>query len=282
VAELAVAEAALANGGPIADRMIEQLRRAGRRTPGWGRGYVWRHRADDGSYELRISTTEDLSIRDVPRAGWASKWIPLVAAPRGRSMELQLTVNAGVAGMSGRTADGERWPDRWEVPREDLAAIRSKAPWMVLPTPNDLRDARIRAADTITAWLDDPTALRSRRGLMQVEPPASEEAIATFEDKEGLRLPEAYRSLLERANGVEFGRHVVLGTQDAYRLDIPGPTRIVISPPDDAGAFALAESGEVVWVDIDDETSNGRVIADDLRAWFLNDVIGKPRRPPRR
>lgn len=70
-AEMAIAEAALANGGAIADRLLRQLREA---------GDVWRMIADDGRYELRISTTNDLTVRDVPRSGWLSEWIPVAAS----------------------------------------------------------------------------------------------------------------------------------------------------------------------------------------------------------
>ena len=52
-AELAVTEAALSDGGAIADRLIRQLREA---------GDVWRLITDDGTYELRISTTDDLRV----------------------------------------------------------------------------------------------------------------------------------------------------------------------------------------------------------------------------
>ena len=79
-----------------------------------------------------------------------------------------------------------------------------------------------------------------------------------------------YRSLLRRADGIEIGHVAVLGTEDAYLLDIPGPPRLVIVPPDEDGAFALAETGEMVQVGIDDATSNGRVVAPDLRASLLD------------
>ena len=88
-------------------------------------------------------------------------------------------------------------------------------------------------------------------------------------------MPEAYESLLRRADGIEVGRVVVLGTGDAYRLDMPGPARLVISPPTEDGVLIIAESGEVVWVELGDETAAGRVIASDLRQWLTTGLTAR-------
>lgn len=267
-AELAVAEAAFADAGPIAERLLRQLREGGAKTAGrWGRLSVWRLIADDGSYELRVSTTEP--VRDVPREGWSSDWIPVSEAPGGRALELRFVVSqAGIVELAGRTLDGQPWPKAWEVRTEDLDAIRAHAPWLRLPTPADIRASHAHAVAVIEQWLGEAGALRGRRGVVSVEPPAAAAAIATFEAAQGFQLPTAYRELLEVADGIEVGRHVVMGTRDAYRLDIPGPDRLVIAPPDETGALVLAPSGEVLWVDIDDPTSDGRRLASDLRGWL--------------
>ena len=85
--------------------------------------------ADDGTYELRISTTDDLTIRDVPRAGWTSRSDPRRGDARVAPIELQVVVfEAGIVGLFGRTADGRPWPDRWAVSPETLDIIRATRP----------------------------------------------------------------------------------------------------------------------------------------------------------
>jgi hypothetical protein len=104
---------------------------------------------------------------------------------------------------------------------------------------------------------------------VRADPPATVDAVAAFADKEGFALPEAYESLVLRADGIEVGRVLMLGTRDAYRLDMPGPPRLVIAPPTEDGALTIAESGEVVWVELGDETTDGKVVAPDLRHWLM-------------
>jgi hypothetical protein len=263
--EMAVAEAALANGGAIAARLLRQLQEA---------SYVWRLMAEDGGYELRISTTDDLTVRDVPRSGWTSEWIPVATAGDAQPLELRMFVfDAGIVALLGRTLDGRPWPRDWSARGEDLETIRAMAPWLRSPTPADLRAARVSAAVRIAAWLGHEEALRGRRGVVRADPPATDEDIAAFAAKEGFALPEAYASLVRRADGIEVGRLLVLGTRDAYRLDMPGPPRLVIAPPNEDGALTIAESGEVVWVELGDETTDGKVVAPDLRQWLTKQLM---------
>jgi hypothetical protein len=266
-AEVAVAEAALANGGAIADRLLRQLREA---------GDVWRLFADGGGYELRISTIDGLEVWDVPRAGWTSEWIPVAAADDAQPLELQVHVfDAGIVAFLGRTLDGTPWPRDWRARPVDLERIRAKAPWLHLPTPAELRTSRAAAAATIAAWLGDGAVLQGRRGVMRADSPATDEAVAALAVKEGFALPEAYESLVRGADGIEVGRLLVLGTRDAYRLDLPGPARLVIAPPNEDGALTIAESGEVVWVDVGDESTEGRIVAPDLRRWLTTQLTRK-------
>jgi len=131
-----------------------------------------------------------------------------------------------------------------------------------------MRAARASAVAAIEAWLGRDGALRGRRGVVRADPPASDGEVAAFAAKEAFALPEAYESLVRRADGVEVGRSIVMGTRHAYRLDMPGPPRLVIAPPNEDGALTIAESGEVVWVELGDETTDGRVVASDLRQWL--------------
>lgn len=257
-AEMAVAEAVLAGGGPLAERALRQLRE----TPG-----VRRLRAEDGSYEMRIVTFDNLTIRGVPRAGWMSEPIP-VETTDSRRMELRVDiVEAGIVGLTGRTEDGIRWPKAWQIGAASLDRIRTRGSWLRLPTPAELEAERTRAADLIGRWLDDPDLLRGRRGSLRADPPASDDELAVFEARESLALPDAYRDLLLVANGIGIGSLDILGTNDAYRLDIQGPPRLVIAPPDEDGALVLNESGAVEWIDIDDVAATGTVRAPDLRTW---------------
>ena len=267
-AEMAVAEAALADGGAIAVRLLRQLREA---------GHVWRRIDDDGGYELRISTTDDLTVRDVPRNGWTSDPIPVTTVGDVRSVELTIfAFEAGVVGLLGNTLDGRPWPRTWQVEPTELVEVRAKAPWLDLPTPAALRAARETSAAAIATWLGDDAALRGRRGVIRVEPPATVDAIESLATTQHFELPEAYIDLLRHADGIEVGKWIVLGTRDAYRLDMPGPSRLVIAPPDETGALTIAETGEVIHVDPGDGTSDGRVVALDLRRWLRR----KLRRPP--
>lgn len=264
---MAVVEAALANGGTIAVRFLRQLREA---------GDVWRLIAEGGEYELRISTTDGLGVRDVPRFGWTSEWIPVETEGDPRPLELQVFVfEAGIVALRGRTLDGARWPRDWRARPDDLERIRAKAPWLHLPTPAELSASRVVAAARIAAWLGDGTSLRGRRGAMRAHPPATDEVVAAFVAKEEFALPEAYESMVRSADGIEVGRLLVLGTRDAYRLDMPGPARLVIAPPNEDGALTIAESGEVVWVDVGDETTDGRIVAPDLRGWLVTQLTPK-------
>jgi hypothetical protein len=265
-AELAVAEAALAGVGPIAERIVAQLREA---------PDVWRLIADDGSYELRVSTTIDL--HGVPRSGWRSRPIPVRARPGSRPLELELRVSmAGIVELHGRALDGTAWPRTWTADDGDLDAIRANAPWIDLPTPAELREQRALAVEVLEAWLGDHGALQDEPGAIAVEPPATAEAIAAFEQAQGFELPRAYRDLLLAADGFEIGATVVLGTNDAYRLDMPGPDRLVIAPPDEDGALVLAPNGELRFVEVGDETGEGRPRAPDLREWTRRRVRAAP------
>jgi hypothetical protein len=257
-AELSVGEAVLDGAGPIGGRALRQLRE----TPG-----VYRLRAEDGSYEMRIVSIDNLTIRGVPRAGWMSEPIP-VKTTDGRLMELRIgIVEAGVVGLTGRTTDATRWPKTWQLAADSLDGIRARGSWLRLPTPADLEAERTRAVNLIGTWLGDAELLRGRRGTVRADPPASDNELAVFEVRESFQLPQTYRDLLQLANGIGIGSLDILGTNDAYRLDIPGPPRLVIAPPDEDGALVLDESGAIEWIDIDDVAAIGAVQGPDLQTW---------------
>jgi len=267
-AELAAAEAVLSGGGPLAERFATQLRDA---------PHVWRLISDDGSYELRISTTAE--VRGVPRAGWRSERITVHAQPGDRPLELWLDVTiAGIVGIHGRSLDGQPWPAEWSIDPRELDVVRAGAPRMALPTPAELRVQRTHAIEVLETWLGEPGILRGKRGMVAIEPPVTAEAAMAFEQAQDFALPDAYRDLLLVANGFEVGSVVVLGTNDAYRLDMPGPDRLVIAPPNEDGALVLAPTGEVRFVQLEDPTSDGRLRAPDLRQWLRQKVRARPTR----
>ena len=155
--ESAVIEAALADGGPIADRLLRQLRDA---------GHVWRLIADDGSYELRISTTDDLRVRDVPRRGWTSDHIPIQADGDGQPLELSVVVDvSGIVELHGRTLDGRPWPHDWSARQENLEGIRARAPWLTLPL------IRYGWPCRLSARRRSPAASASRSTELDTRPP---------------------------------------------------------------------------------------------------------------
>jgi hypothetical protein len=256
--ELALAGAALAGGGPIAERLLRQLGEA---------PDVYRLRREDGTYELRISTKLE-PVRDVPRSGWMSDWIPVRVVPSGRPVEMQVGAAwPGIASILGRTEDGARWPKDWHADTGDIAAALAKSPWVVFPTAKELRDARAVGSARVSAWLGAPELLKGRIGRLEIEPRATSDQIRDLTTRENFPVPEAYRTLLEAANGIEIGGLVVMGAEGAYRLDLPGPDRLVIAPPNEDGALTLAPTGEVVWVAYGDETTDGQIEASDLRTW---------------
>ena len=187
---------------------------------------------------------------------------------------------AGIVALAGRTDDARPWPESWQAEAGALVAIRAAAPWLRLPTPTQLRTTRARAALAIGEWLGDEAAIRGRRGVIRAEPPATPDEIAAFAIRESFALPEGYRSLLAVADGIEIKSIVVLGTRDAYRLDMPGPPRLVIVSPNEDGATTLAEGGEVVVVPIGDARADGRFVAADLRAWLRSRLALRPDQPP--
>lgn len=264
-AERLVADAALTGGGPIAEQAIRQLREAPE---------AYRRRSHDGSYELRLVTYDQLMIRGVPLDGWRSGWVP-VETREGRRLELMVEVaHAGIVGLVGRTSDGGRWPRTWRVTTPSLARIQAGSPWLRLPTAEEVLAEHRRAAQVIERWLADgglgDAGLVDRWRGLTAEPGASDAAIGAFEAREGFVAPTAYRALLRVANGIDLGHITVLGTGDAYRLDMPGPSRLVISPPDGGGAVVLLESGAVEWIDLDDPAGVGQTLAVDLRTWVVD------------
>jgi hypothetical protein len=221
---------------------------------------------------MRIVTFDNLTIRGVPRAGWTSQPIPIETADA-RRLELRLgIVEAGIVGLTGRTEDGSRWPKSWQLASASLDRIRARGSWLNLPTPAEMAVERTRVADLLGGWLLDSELLRGRHGTLRADPPASDEELAAFEARETFLIPDAYRDLLRVANGIGIGSLDILGTTDAYRLDIPGPPRLVIAPPSEDGAIVLDESGAVLWIDIDDAAPTGIVRARDLRTWVTRQL----------
>jgi hypothetical protein len=266
--ELELIEAAVVGGGPIADRIVRQFRQA---------PHAWR-RTDADQFHLTISTFDALTIQDAPRGGWTSSRIPVTTIDSRRLTVEVRVLEMGICDLRGWTADRLPWPAPWAATPESLAEIERRAPWIELPTPAELQARREVAANTARAWLEisDETSLRA--GGVWADSPASDEAIAALEARERFPLPDSYRQLLVLADGIQVGSKVVLGSRDAYRLDIPGPDRLVISPPNEDGVFTLAPTGEVVFVSIDGATSDGDVVASDLRAWISTRLS---RRSPR-
>lgn len=264
-AELAVAAAALQGAGPIGERLVRQLREA---------PDVYRLTHDDGTYELRVSTK--IGVRGVPRSGWRSRPIPVTAA--GRPLEITLEVlEAGIIEILGRSLDGLRWPATWDADESEIAEIRAHAPWIDLPTPTQIREQRGRAVEVIETWLGEPGLLAGKRGTVVAHPSATSEAVARFEEAQAFPLPAAYRDLVLVADGIEVGTLMLLGTNDAYRLDMPGPDRLIIAPPNEDGAFVLARNGEVRFVELGDETSEGQLRARDVREWVSRRVRPRSR-----
>lgn len=262
-AEIAVVASALAGGGQLADVLVRQLREA---------PDVYRLRAEGGVYELRVSTV--LEVDGVPRDGWRSRSIP-VETTAGRRLQVKLVVHeAGIIGIEGTTEDRERWPADWRVASDVLQAIEERAPWLALPDEEAMREGRVRAAEVVRGWLARKAVVTLDGHRVVVRPPATEADLDGLAERSTFALPEAYAALLRSTDGVDIDGLSVLGTADAYRLDIPGAPRLVICPPDEDGALVLDLDGRVVHVDIDDPVGIGRTLAEDLRS-FVASRLGR-------
>jgi len=260
--EIDLVAAALVGTGPVGELLLRQLREA---------PHVWRLRSDDGAYELRVSTTMP-PIVAVPRDGWHSDPIR-VASKDGRSLELRIDVfEAGIVGLRGSTDDGRSWPRELEVAGESLAEIEARAPWLRLPSEAEIRAERERVADVVGRWLGDGSRLQTlpEADRLWAGAPATEAEIDALADREDFAVPAGLALLLRNADGIEIGDFVVLGTADAYRLDIPGPPRLVIRQPDEEGVVVIDLEGRVVEIDIDDRVGTGQVIAPDLRTYVAS------------
>jgi hypothetical protein len=262
-AEIAVTASALAGGGPLADILVRQLREA---------PDVYRLRAEGGGYELRVSTV--LEVDGVPRDGWRTGPIP-VETGAGRRLHVEVVVHeAGIIGIEGRTEDRERWPVDWRVSPDELQAIEAGAPWLALPDEDAMRDGRVLAAEVVHDWLGRTAAVTLDGHRVVVRPPATEGDLDALAERATFALPEAYAALLRSTDGVDIDDLSLLGTADAYRLDIPGAPRLVICPPDEDGAVVLGLDGRIVHIDIDDPGGTGRLLAEDLRS-FVASRLGR-------
>ena len=210
----------------------------------------------------------------MPRDGWRSRSIP-VETTAGRRLHVELVVHeAGIIGIEGTTEDHERWPADWRVATDVLRAIEERAPWLALPDEEAMREGRVRAAQVVRGWLAPKAVVTLDGHRIVVRPPATEADLDSLVERSTFALPEAYATLLRSTDGVDIDGLSVLGTADAYRLDIPGAPRLVICPPDEDGALVLDLDGRVVHVDIDDPAGIGRALAEDLRS-FVASRLGR-------
>jgi hypothetical protein len=229
-----------------------------------------------------VAILDGQAIRAVPPGGWQTEWIDVRTMDPARDLRVRIAIGgSGFVGLHGQTADGRRWPREWRIDAASLARVGERAPWLQLPTPEELDAARTAAIETIEGWLGKRRIPGLRNHPVVARPPASAVSIALLEAGQGVRLPADYIELLQRADGIEIGDLRILGTADAYRFDVPGPPRLVIAPPDEDGAMILAEDGTVTWIDIEDPSGPGRELGPTLRAW-LHTRLNVPFRPLRR
>lgn len=269
IGELEVATAALLRGGPIADGLLRQLREA---------PDVYRLRESNGRYELRISAT--IEVAGVPTDGRASAMID-VETVDGRALGIRLVLHeAGIIGLHGVARDGRRWPNDWRPTAGSIERLERGAPWLRLPTHDQVLQDRSHARAAIAAWLGSSVdELRSVEII--ADPPALARTVAALGDREQVRISPDYEAFLLTTDGARIDGHTLLGTRDAYRLDIPGATRLVIEPPTDDGVVVIDEAGRVLRIDLDGP-NEGDVIADDLQAYVRSFASDSPPPAPRR
>jgi hypothetical protein len=192
-----------------------------------------------------------------------------IATTEGRLVRIQVGLDGGgFVGLRGNTVDRSAWPRTWTIRDVDLQAIRDAGPWIDLPTAAAVRLEREAIRERIRRWLGDDRALPGLLFSVDGAEPASDAAIENLGRRVGFPLPAAYVHLLRGSNGIAVFGVAILGTLDAYPFDGPGPARLVISPPDENGAFVLDATGAVEWIPVERPSSPGIRVAADLRLWF--------------
>ena len=78
-------------------------------------------------------------------------------------------------------------------------------------------------------WLGDCGLVDAAADDLRIFPPASASEIGELERRTNSRLPESFREFLAVSDGMDVGPVRVLGSADAYQLDIPARDGLVIA-----------------------------------------------------
>ena len=113
---------------------------------------------------------------------------------------------------------------------------------------------------------------------LRIYSPATSIAIGELELRTASRLPEAFRDFLAVSDGIDVGPIHVLGTGDAYALDMPGRDGLVIAwepdALDDKVMVVRRTEGDATVYSIAVHDTAARLMprAPDMRA-FVSDLI---------
>lgn len=258
-AEVAVARAILDGANdPAAELLLEQFRTS-RRVQRHIEGATLRVVVPWTTEDLMVNLDQDVSS-DAVRARDVLSGQPL-----------WFRVHLARGGFF-RCLEGQgdaRWPRRWDVDRDELAAAASGA----------LRLPHEPAPDVFAQWLG--VAATDVAGLV-VRRPATKGPIDGLQQREALALPAQVREFLEITDGLVVGDWAVLGTRDLHVVEVDGDSywqiAVGVGPEHDRRCL-LGVDGRLVEVPAHDAAAEEFEPAGaDLRDWIagLLDVSDRP------
>ncbi len=211
---------------------------------------------------------------------------PITVTDSASGRQLRFTVKILRGGflndLVGVAQDGEPWPFDWSVDEAKLGEWGAGQLLNWLP-PEMSTLTRVKVLEQLAAWCDvDPGKLCAfADDILWVSPPASDDGIRLAEARLRSRLPAEYREFVRICDGIAIrhGRpYEVLGTSDAYRLDlngIPGSPFLVVTVLYEDGVVAVDAAGVTVLLGPD---SSLREVIGSLKSHlhdslcWLNDV----------
>lgn len=182
---------------------------------------------------------------------------PIIVKESASGRELRFTVKVLRGGflndLIGVAQDGHLWPLDWSVDEAQLAECGARQLLNWLP-PEMSTLTRTKVLEQLAAWCDaDPVKLRAfDDDILWVSPPASDDDIRLAEARVSSPLPAEYREFVRICDGIAIrhGRpYEVLGTSDAYRLDldgVPGAPFLVVTVLYENGVVAMDAAGVTV------------------------------------
>lgn len=163
----------------------------------------------------------------------------VIDAITGRRLEFKVKLlRGGFFGyLIGTAVDGGDWPRDWTLSEQFESKEMEENVYLSLP-PAEIDSAQL---DQLITWLAEQVGTVEDVVLF---PPATNRDVDHLVAQEEVKVPPEYKKFVSITNGMDVGKTQILGTKDAYRLDVPGygPSLVVASLGED-GVIAVP-SGE--------------------------------------